>query len=209
MKPSPYRSPRARSCGVAIAALLSACAEPPPPDGNLHITFDISGRVERRGVRLIHQADAVHFCAQPRRGGRPTARDPAPAANEPPDTVHGYGVYHSPRLLPEALALTPEWRIYGPQQSFSLGVLPAPGALEMEGPVPLGRAFRISVGTPEGLWERVVEEGAPAAAGQITIAADGLSGRFRATGLVLQIPHNLMPEGEAISVTGTWRCPAP
>lgn len=210
MKPSPRRSQRFRPYGAAIAVLLSGCAEPlPPPDGNLYITFDISGRVERRGVRLVHRGDAVHFCAEPRRTRPPTSQGPAPAGNQPPDTVRGYGVYHSPRLLPEALALAPEWRIYGPQHYFTLHVFPAPGALEAEGPVPLGRAFSIGMGTPEGLWERTVEEDAPAEVGHVTIAADGLSGRFRATGLVLQIPHNRMPESEAISVSGTWRCPAP
>lgn len=210
MKPSPRRSLRVGWCGVAIAAVLSACAEPPPePDGNLAITLDISGRVERRGVRLVHQGDAVHGCTQPRRVRLPTAQQPAPGAQGPPNIVLGYGVHHAPRFGPEVLALSPEWRPYGPQQGFAIEVFPHPSALEAEGPVRIGRAFRITVGTPEGLWERIVAEDDPAAAGRVTIAPDGLSGRFRATGLVLQIPHNRMPESEAIAVSGTWRCPAP
>jgi hypothetical protein len=184
-----------RRSAILAAIILPGCAGPaPPPDARLHVTLDIAGRVERRGVAMVEQADAMQRCHPPgRRAG---------------EGVDGYGVTLGPRFLPEAGALTPEWRAYGPQQRFSLLVFPAADAAA-NGPVRLGRGFRIQVGTPEGLWERTVAEDAPAAEGEVVIAPDGMGGRFRARGLVLQIPHNALPDTEAISVSGTWRCPAP
>ena len=46
----------------------------------------------------------------------------------------------------------------------------------------------------------MLEADAPASEGSLTIAADGLSGSIRARGLVQQIPHNRMPETEAIAI---------
>ncbi len=185
-----------RRPAILAAILLPGCAAPaPPPDGRLHVALDIAGRVERRGVAMLEPADAMQRCHPPgRRAGA---------------GVEGYGVTLGPHFLPEAGTLTQEWRAYGPQQRFSLLVFPAADAAAADGPVRLGRRFRIQVGTPEGLWERTVAEDAPAAEGEVAIAPDGLSGRFHARGLVLQIPHNTLPETEAISVSGTWRCPAP
>ncbi|MBP0465110.1 hypothetical protein J5Y09_14390 [Roseomonas sp. PWR1] len=180
---------------ILAALLLPGCAAPaPPPDGRLHVALDIAGRVERRGVAMVAPGDAMQRCSPP-------ARRAGVGAD-------GYGVTFGPRFLPEAGTLAPEWRAYGPQQRFSLLVFPAADAAA-DGPVRLGRGFRIQVGTPEGLWERTVAEDAPAAEGEVAIAPDGLAGRFRARGLVLQVPHNALPDTEAISVSGTWRCPAP
>jgi hypothetical protein len=188
--------------------MLTGCATPPPADGSLHIVFDISGRLERRGVALRGTDTTRDGCDLPRRARVPTAARPAPADHEPPNIAFGYSVHYGPHFASEAASLAPEWRPYGPQSYFAIEVFARPGALEGAGPVPLGRGFRISVGTAEGLWERTIEPDDPSTAGTVTISADGTSGRFRVTGLVLQIPHNRMPDTEAINVSGTWRCPS-
>jgi len=210
MKPSPRRRAAPSVRNLALAALLSGCAEPlPPPDGNVHVTLDISGRVERRGVRIVRPADAENDCIQPQRRRLPTAEGPAPGADQPPNVAFGYAIYQMPRPRLDVRPHASDWLPYGPQEGFSLNVFPVPGALEAEGPVRIGRAFRISVGTPEGLWEREVAEDAPSAEGWVVIAPDGLSGRFHARTLVMQIEHNRMPDEMSITVTGSWRCPAP
>jgi hypothetical protein len=210
--PSHGRAGRRRGRpGHAIAALLLAgCAAPvPAPDGRLHVAMDVAGRVDRRDIRLVAERSRVDGCFQPGRERLPTADRPAPAAHEPPNVVFGYAVNLGPRFLPGAMDLAPEWRPFGPQHHLLLHVLPRPDAAEGTGPVLLGRAFRIVVGTPEGRWERTIAEDDPVSAGRVRIAADGLSGDFHARGLVLQIPHNAMPDSESIAVAGTWRCPAP
>ncbi|BDG73786.1 hypothetical protein [Roseomonas fluvialis] len=194
--------------GAAVVLACAGCAAPPPPDGSLHVAFDISGRVERRGVVLTHAADAFHRCLMPVRTHHPDGRDPSVPRTDPPNVAHGYTVFFAPRFDGVAVGLAPEWVPFGPQSGFTLDVLPRAGALETPGPVLLGRAFTISVGTPEGRWERSIAETDPPSAGSVRIDADGMGGHFRATGLVQQIPHNRLPDTEAISVTGTWRCPA-
>lgn len=201
------RAPASSWWGSAGALVLSACA-PPPPDGSLHVAFDITGQVQRRGVMLSHPRDAGHACLQPARGHQPNGSDPSVPRTDPPDVAHGYTVHFSGRYHGAAAGLAPEWVPFGPQSAFTLDVLARPGALEAAGPVRTGRAFTIRVGTPEGRWERSVAEGDPASAGSVTIDADGMGGRFRATTLVRQIPHNRLPDSESISVAGTWRCPA-
>jgi hypothetical protein len=198
-------SPLLAASGMLLAA---ACAPSrPPPDGSLHVSLAIAGRVQR-DLLLTHPADPRHGCGQPRRARLPSAAGPAPADDEPPNIVFGYTVEFGPHFLPEAAGLTPEWRGYGPQTRFTLEVLPRPGALDAAGPVALGRAFRISVGTAEGLWQRDVAPDDPPSAGRVRIDPDGMGGRFSAAGLVLRLPHNRLPDTEAISVAGTWRCPA-
>jgi hypothetical protein len=206
--PDLRRGARRRAAGTATI-LLAGCTPAPPPDGDIHVRFDITGRINRPGVTLVHAADARHGCIQPQRVRLPTATTPAPAAHEPPNIVFGYTVHFGPDYHPEGASLAPEWRGYGPQTGFTLEVFASPGALEATGPVQLGRPFRVTVGTREGLWQRTIDEGDPPSAGSFAIAPDGLSGRFRATGLVLQLPHNEMPDSESISVGGIWRCPAP
>jgi hypothetical protein len=201
------RAPASAWCGAG-ALVLSGCAPTPPPDGNLHVAFDIAGQVQRRGVILTHPRDAGHFCLQPARGHQPDGRDPALPRTDPPNVAYGYAVYFSGRYDGVAAGLAPEWVPFGPQSGFMLDVLPRPGALEAAGPVQIGRAFTIRVGTPEGRWERSVAEADHAETGSVSIDADGMGGRFRATTLVRQIPHNRLPESESISVVGTWRCPA-
>lgn len=191
-----------------LVVLATGCAPArPPADGNLSIAFDISGRVQRSDVVLNHPADSRHGCEAPRRVRLATSAGPAPAADQPPNAVFGYSVAFGPHLAAEP-GVTPEWRGFGAQTGFTLEVFPQPGALDAAGPVALGRAFRITIGTPEGLWQRSVAQDDPSAAGSVVIDPDGMGGRFRAHGLVRQIPHNRLPDSEAISVVGRWRCPA-
>jgi hypothetical protein len=199
---------RAHRC-TFVAALLAGCVPATAaPDGNLHIRFDITGRVQRSGVVLTHAADARHGCSQPRRDRLPTAQGPAPAEHEPPNIAFGYEVHFGPHVEPVAAGTAPDWIGFGPQAGFAILVPARPGALEAAGPVQIGRSFRITVGTREGLWERTVAEDEARSAASLSIAPDGLSGSFRVTGLVRQIPHNRLPDSESISVSGTWRCPA-
>ncbi|MBR0648536.1 hypothetical protein GXW78_02585 [Roseomonas terrae] len=188
--------------GIAAAA----CAEAPSlNDGDIHIRYVATGRMQE-DVTLRHAGDATHHCALPRRARLPSAGRPAPVPDQPPSHVFGYGVVFGPDFPADSQGLSAEWRGYGPQARFSLDVFPAPGTLEADGPVRLGRAFRITVGNAQGLWERSVAEGAATDA-VVTIAPDGRSGRFRVAGLVRQVPHNRLPESEAITVTGSWHCP--
>lgn len=192
-----------------IAALLAAaCSAPPaPPDGSIHIRYDVTGRVRQADVVLRQAADDRHDCLMPRRARLPSATGPAPRPDQPPNNAFGYSVVFGPDYPPGGSDLSPEWRYYGPQTRFSIEVFPAAGALEGDGPVRLGRAFRITVAAGNGLWQRSIAEDEQATDATVTIAADGRSGRFHVTGLELQIPHNRMPPSEAIAVSGTWRCP--
>jgi hypothetical protein len=204
----PRRAGGRRRLSLFLVVMAAGCTPARlPADGNLQITFDITGRVQRSGVVLSHAADSRHGCEAPRRVRLATAAGPAPTADQPPNTVFGYTVAFGPHVPTEA-GVTPEWRGFGAQTGFTLEVFPQPGAVEAAGPVALGRAFRITIGTAEGLWQRSVAEDDPPSAGIVVIDPDGMGGQFRARGLVRQIPHNRLPDSEAISVVGTWRCPA-
>lgn len=192
-----------------IAVLLTAaCATTPaPPDGDVHIRYDVTGRVRQAGIVLRQPADDRHDCLMARRLRLPSATAPAPRPDQPTNATLGYAVVFGPDYPPEVAHLNPDWIGYGPQTRFSIEIFPAPDAAGAEGPVRLGRAFRITVAAGDRLWQRDVAEDDNPTDATVTVAPDGRSGRFRVAGLVQQIPHNRMPDTEAIAVAGTWRCP--
>lgn len=191
---------------LGLLALLG-CAEPRlggTADGTLAIAASITGVVQEPRLVLSHPRDDGHRCSLPAPAELAAATGAVPAAAAAQRPFH-YGVTFGPDFpapVPGAARLNEEWIPYGPQSRFLLEVYFTP-----DGPARLRRSFRITVAAGGRLWERMVEADDPASEGSLTIAADGLSGSLRARGLVQQIPHNRMPETEAIAIEARWRCP--
>ncbi|MBR0663950.1 hypothetical protein GXW71_06220 [Roseomonas hellenica] len=203
----PASSLRPSPCLLAGALALAGCAGPPPggtSDGTLAVTASIRGVVHEPRMVLSHPRDDRHRCRLPAPAELAAATGAAPAAAASQQPFH-YTVEFGPDFpppVPGAARPTEEWLPYGPQTRFTLEVFFTP-----DGPARPRRAVRITVAAGGRLWQRMIEADDPAAEASVTIAADGLSGSLRAGGLVQQIPHNRMPETEAIAIEARWRCP--
>lgn len=199
------RSLSPSTCLLAGTLALAGCAGPPPggtPDGTLAVTASIRGVVNEPRMLLSHPRDDRHICWVPEPAQLAVATGAAPAAAQEP---FQYTVEFGPDFpapVPGGARLTEAWIPYGPQTRFTLEVFFTP-----DGPARLRRTIRIHVAAGDRLWSRMLEADDPVSEGSVTIAADGLSGSIRARGLVQQIPHNRMPESEAIAIEARWRCP--
>ena len=201
----------------AALALLGACAAeaPPPaaPPGHLVVRMQVSGFVTERDRVLSHAADDRHRCILPARMRLPSATGPAPGPDQPANHVFGYSVVFGPDFPPGTdfteYGPFPGAAMYGRQQAFQLEVFAEPGQEATTGPVRLGRRVRLTVGAGYGLFARMVEAEELRAAGSVTIDPDMRGGRFTLRGLQRQLHHNRAPENEVVTVSGSWRCPAP
>ncbi len=207
---------------LAVFVPVMACADPPKPaasSGDLSITVRLQNAKLDFTKTFVHRGDDRHRCVQPGRITLPTAATPKPSPDATPNYAAGYAVTFGPdpSTLDQGGSTVPMGgTVPGlpPLENpivnyFSLQIEPLPDQLATSGPVRLSRSFSIGM-TARGAWEgRFVEADAKTTSGSVTLAPDGLGGRFRLTGVEPHLVHGRMAPSEYVTVTGSWRCPSP
>lgn len=209
-----------RALALTLFALLAACS-PPPNAASSGQDLAITVRLQNAKLDVtrtfVHRGDADHRCVQPGRTRLPTAAIPRPSSEEPPNHVAGYAVMFGPDLsAPEQGGSTVPMGgvvpglppLDNPVVNYiSLQIEPLPDQLLALGAVGLSRSFSIGL-TARGAWEGRFAEGYSKTSGSVTLAPDGLGGRFHLTGVEPHFAHGRMAPSEYVTVTGSWRCPS-
>ena len=209
-----------RALALALFAPLAACSQPPNAASSgqdLAITVRLHNAKLDFTRTFVHRGDADHRCVQPGRIRLPMAAIPGPSPKEPPNHVAGYAVVFGPDpSTPEQGGSTVPMGGVVPGlppldnpvvNYFSLQIEPLPDQLLASGAVRLSRSFSIGL-TARGAWEGRFAEGDPKTSGSVTLAPDGLGGRFHLTGVEPHLAHGRKAPSEYVTVTGSWRCPS-
>jgi hypothetical protein len=210
-----------RTFAAILFVLVAVCTDVPrtqAADQDLVITVRLQGAQVDMTRTFVHRADDNHRCMMPARKLMPTADKPKPSPEEPPNYVYGYSVEFGPDRSTVEAGGSPMTLGGGPGPPipgadlivdfFTLMIEPLPDQLLTSGPVRLSRSFRVEL-SARMPWKGQFTEGDRKWPGSVTLDRDGRGGRFRLTNLEVSLTHNRVPESEYVTVTGSWRCPAP